>query len=227
MKPETSNSKDKMEPAATADRKHVEKIISLLKKQYPDAKTALNYRTPFQLLVATILSAQCTDRKVNEITEDLFRKHKTPEEFATMKREELEEQIRQTGFFRNKAKNIIEASKKICSMHNGRVPEHMEHLLELPGVARKTANIVLSTAFNKAEGIAVDTHVKRLSQRLGLSMQQSPEKIEKDLMKIVPRRYWLEFNCLLVEHGRRVCKARKPDCLACVLKKLCNNAREL
>jgi len=206
------------------NKKRVEKIVVLLKKEYPGVKTALDCNSPFQLLVATILSAQCTDKKVNEITETLFKKYKTAADFANMNREDLEQEIRQTGFFRNKAKNIIAASKKICNLHEGRVPDRMEDLLGLAGVARKTANIVLSTGFKKAAGIAVDTHVKRISGRLDLSREKNPDKIERDLMQIVPRRYWLDFNCLLVEHGRKICKARKPSCRLSVLKKLCRSS---
>ena len=205
----------------TINKGNVEELVELLKKEYPGTRTSLNHNSTFQLLIATILSAQCTDKKVNEITQHLFKQHKTPADFAAMDREELEPEIRQTGFFRNKAKNIIEASKKICAHYNGRVPETMEELVGLAGVARKTANIVLSTGFKKAEGIAVDTHVKRIAGRLGLSREKNPDKIEKDLMQIIPRRYWLDLNCLLVEHGRHTCKARKPLCLTCVLKKLC------
>ncbi len=206
---------------STGIKKHIEKTVELLRKEYPGTRTSLNHNSPFQLLIATILSAQCTDKKVNEITERLFKEHKTPDDFAGMDREDLEPKIRQTGFFRNKAKNIIDASKKICGHHNGRVPETMEELVGLAGVARKTANIVLSTGFKKTEGIAVDTHVRRIAGRLGLSHEKNPDKIERDLMQIIPRRYWLDINCLLVEHGRQTCKARKPLCQVCVLKKLC------
>ncbi len=203
------------------NQKNVLKIVTLLKREYPQVKTALNHKTPFQLLVATILSAQCTDKKVNEVTELLFKKYREVSDFANASQDEFEQEIRQTGFFRNKAKNIIAASKKIYGDYKGKVPETMEELLTLPGVARKTANIVLSTAFQKAEGIAVDTHVKRLANRLGMSNEKNPDKIEKDLLKTVPRKNWIDFNCLLVEHGRRICNARKPLCLSCILKNLC------
>lgn len=202
-------------------KKRVREIIKRLRKEYPQAKTALNYRTPFELLVATILAAQCTDERVNKVTPGLFRKYPTVEDFARARPEELENDIRSTGFFRNKARSIIGLAGKLMAEFGGRVPDSMEELVKLPGVARKTANIVLSSAFKKAEGIAVDTHVRRLSERLGLSRHTQPEKIELDLMEIVPRQDWLDFNFLLVDHGRKICQARKPLCIQCVLKPLC------
>jgi endonuclease-3 len=201
-------------------------IIEILYREYPSAHTALHHRNPLQILIATILSAQCTDVRVNQITPSLFRKYKNASDFAQANREELEEEIRSTGFFRNKAKSIVGASKKICEDYNGRVPDSMEKLITLPGVARKTANIVLSSGFGKAEGIAVDVHVKRLSGRLGLSSQKDPEKIERDLVEIVPRKDWLYLNYMLVNHGRKVCKARKPLCPSCALQHLCPSAPE-
>ncbi|GAF81312.1 unnamed protein product, partial [marine sediment metagenome] len=173
-------------------------IIVILHKTYPRSHTALKFETPLQILVATILSAQCTDERVNQITPSLFQEYRTPVDFATADPAKLEEEIRPTGFFRNKAKSIISASKKIVEDFGGMMPDNMEDLITLPGVARKTANIVLSSAFKKAEGIAVDTHVKRLSQRLGLSKEKDPDKIERDLMAIVPREDWIEFNYLFV-----------------------------
>lgn len=208
-------------------RKRVKEIIQLLRREYPQAKTALNYRSPFELLIATILAAQCTDERVNKVTPGLFKKYPTVGDFARAQQKELENDIRSTGFFRNKARNIIALSKKLIEVHGGQVPDSMEELVKLPGVARKTANIVLSSAFRKAEGIAVDTHVRRLAERLGLSQQKQPEKIEQDLMKIVPPSDWLDFNYLLVSHGRKVCQARKPDCLNCRLKKLCPSFEKL
>jgi len=199
-------------------------IIKILRKNYPATCTALNFESPLQILVATILSAQCTDERVNKITPALFKKYPSANAFARAQQEDLEKEIRSTGFFRNKAKNIIGAAKKICEDFGGEVPDAMKKLLTLPGVARKTANIVLSSAFKKAEGIAVDTHVKRLSERLGLSAQQAPEKIEKDLMALVPKKDWLDFNYLLVNHGRAICIARKPKCLECPLNNLCPSA---
>ena len=201
-------------------------IIKILRKNYPATCTALNFETPLQILVATILSAQCTDERVNKITPALFKKYPSAKEFARAKQEDLETEIRSTGFFRNKAKSIIGAAKKICEDFGGEVPDAMEDLLTLPGVARKTANIVLSSAFKKAAGIAVDTHVKRLSERLGLSAQQAPEKIEKDLLALVPKKDWLDFNYLLVNHGRAICIARKPKCPECPLKNLCPSVKK-
>ncbi len=205
----------------------VKKIIRILRQEYPSPQTALHYRTPFELLVATILAAQCTDERVNKVTPGLFQKYPTVEAFARARQEELENDIRSTGFFRNKARNIIALSKKLVEEYGGRVPDSMEELIKLPGVARKTANIVLASAFKKAEGIAVDTHVRRLAGRLGLSRQTLPEKIEKDLMAIVPREDWLDFNFLLVEHGRKICQARRPRCEECVLRELCPSASKL
>ena len=201
-------------------------IIKILQKVYPSSHSALNFKTPLQLLISTILSAQCTDEKVNQITPYLFQKYKTAEDFSRADQEKLEEQIRPTGFFRNKTKSIIGATKKIVEDFNGDVPDSMEALITLPGVARKTANIVLSSAFKKAEGIAVDTHVKRLSQRLGLSKEKDPNKIEKDLLVLVPKKYWIDFNYMLVNHGRKTCQAKKPACLSCVLNHLCPSVKE-
>lgn len=205
----------------------VKKIIKLLRKEYPSAQTALHYRTPFELLIATILAAQCTDERVNKVTPGLFKKYPAVENFARARQEELEKEIRSTGFFRNKARNIIALSKKLVEEYGGKVPDSMAELIKLPGVARKTANIVLASAYKKAEGIAVDTHVKRLAGRLGLSQERQPEKIEKDLMAIVPGADWLDFNFLFVEHGRKICQAKKPRCLECVLKELCPSFEKL
>ncbi|NIO49471.1 MAG: endonuclease III [Candidatus Aminicenantes bacterium] len=204
----------------------IEEIIAILSEVYPSSRTALKHENPLQILVATILSAQCTDEKVNQITPSLFQKYPTPSDFAFADKQELEEEIKPTGFFRNKAKSIINASKKIVEDFEGVVPDNMEDLITLPGVARKTANIVLSSAFKKAEGIAVDTHVRRLSQRLGLSKEKDPDKIERDLMKIVPKERWLDFNYMLVNHGRKICPARKPLCLQCGLKHICPSAKD-
>ncbi len=200
-------------------------IIKILSEAYPSSRTALIHENALQILVATILSAQCTDEKVNQITPSLFHKYPTPLDFASADKDELEAEIRPTGFFRNKAKSIINASKKIVKDFGGEVPDNMEDLISLPGVARKTANIVLSSAFKKAEGIAVDTHVKRLSQRLDLSKEKDPDKIERDLMIIVPKEDWLDFNYMLVNHGRNICPARKPLCPQCVIKHLCPSAK--
>ena len=208
-------------------KERIGKIIDILKKTYPHSRTALRFKTPLQILVATILSAQCTDEKVNQITPSLFRKYGSAIDFFRARREELEGEIRPTGFFRNKAKNIINASKKMVEDFGGNVPDSMKQLITLPGVARKTANIVLSSAFGKAEGIAVDTHVKRLAGRLGLSKEKDPDKIEKDLMSIVPKKNWLDFNYMLVNHGRAVCQARKPCCPSCKINHLCPSFKEI
>ena len=202
-------------------KERIPEIIKILHKHYPATCTALHFESPLQILVATILSAQCTDVRVNMITPALFKKYPSARDFARARQEELEQEIRSTGFFRNKAKSIIAAAQMICADFNGNVPDTMENLIKLPGVARKTANIVLSSGYQKAEGIAVDTHVKRLSERLGLSKQTEPEKIEKDLMTIVPKKDWLDFNYLLVNHGRAICIARKPKCPECPVQKLC------
>ncbi|MBL7071950.1 MAG: endonuclease III [Candidatus Omnitrophica bacterium] len=199
-------------------------IVKILHRKYPEARTALRHDSPFHLLVSTILSAQCTDERVNKITPGLFKKYRSVADFARAKQSSLEKDIRSAGFYRNKAKNIINASKIISEDFNGRVPDTMADLITLPGVARKTANIVLSSSFSKSEGIAVDTHVKRLSERLGLSRQSNPDKIERDLMRIVPKKYWLDFNYLLVNHGRAACMARKPICPHCPIKDLCPSA---
>ncbi|MDI6699108.1 MAG: endonuclease III [Candidatus Saccharicenans sp.] len=204
----------------------IKKIIKILRKEYPRPRTALNYRTPFELLVATILAAQCTDERVNKVTPGLFQKYPTVESFARARQEELENDIRSTGFFRNKARSIIGLSQMLMAELGGRVPDSMDQLVRLPGVARKTANIVLASAFRKAEGIAVDTHVRRLSERLGLSRQADPDKIERDLMEIVPRSDWLDFNFLLVDHGRKVCQARKPLCPQCAVRQLCPSSEK-
>jgi len=204
--------------------KRIGPIIRILRRAYPRSRSALEFRTPLQMLVATILSAQCTDERVNRLTPPLFAMYKTAADFGSADPRELEAAIRPAGFFRNKARSIIGAGRKIVSDFSGRVPDTMEELLTLPGVARKTANIVLSSAFGKAEGIAVDVHVARLAGRLGLSREKVPEKIERDLLKFVPRRSWLDFNTLLVNHGRAICQARRPRCGECLLRRLCPSA---
>ena len=197
-------------------------VLGLLSKEYPrEPKTALNHRTPYELLVATILSAQCTDARVNIVTKGLFRKYRKPGDYAESDLRQLESDIRSTGFYRNKARNIRAASAMIVDEFGGRVPNTMGELLRLPGVARKTANIVLTAAYGKVEGIAVDTHVRRLSQRLGLAHSGDPVKIEEELMELYPRERWPDINRLLVAHGRRVCRAKKPMCDGCVLAKIC------
>ncbi len=208
-----------------ADKKaRVLKIIELLEKQYPRAKTALHYSSPLEILIATILSAQCTDKRVNIVTKSLFKKYRTAEDYANADLAELEQDIRSTGFYRNKAKNIKNAGLMMVERFDSQVPDTMEEILELPGVARKTANIVLSNAYGVIEGIAVDTHVRRLSKRLGLTENTNPDKIEKDLMQVVPKSHWKRITNLLISHGRNVCTARKPKCDSCVLNKLCPSA---
>lgn len=207
-------------------RRRIGPIVRSLRERYPGVRTALAFGNPLEILVATILSAQCTDERVNTITPGLFRKYPSAAAFAAADRAELEAEIRPTGFFRNKAKSILGASRRIVEAYGGAVPDTMEELLTLPGVARKTANIVLAAGFGKAEGIAVDTHAGRLSRRLGLSREEDPVKVERDLMALVPREDWLDFNFLLVEHGRAVCQARKPRCPECFLRRLCPSAVE-
>jgi endonuclease-3 len=196
-------------------------IIKLLKRAHPDAKCALNHSNPFELLIATILSAQCTDERVNIVTADLFRKYRKPEDYLKVRDTELQQDIRTTGFFRNKTKSIQGACKVLIEEFGGQVPQTMEELLRVPGAARKTSNVVLGVGFGIAEGVVVDTHVSRLSQRLRLTRQKDPVKIEKDLMELVPRKDWIIFSHLLIFHGRRVCKARRPLCEECVVEKLC------
>lgn len=202
----------------------IREIISALGKDNPKAQTELVFKTPHQLLVATILSAQCTDARVNLVTKDLFKKYKTVNDFAEADLGELEQDIHSTGFFRNKAKNIIEASKIIAEKYKGKVPEEMDDLITLPGVARKTANVVLSDAFGKQSGIAVDTHVIRLANLLGITESKDPKTIEKELMSVTEQKDWGKLSNLLILHGRRICAARKPACEACRLNKLCPSA---
>jgi len=199
----------------------VRAILAKLDEAYPAATCALKHDNAFQLLISTILSAQCTDERVNQVTATLFQKYRAPKDFAYADPLELEQEIRPTGFFRNKTKSIMGASKKIVEEFHGEVPKTMDELLTLPGVARKTANVVLGTAFGITSGIVVDTHVQRLSGRLDLTKNTDPKKIEQDLMKIIPQEKWILFSHQLIWHGRRVCQARKPKCLECNLEKLC------
>lgn len=200
------------------------KIIKLLEKEHPDAKIALAYTNPLELLIATILSAQCTDERVNAVTKVLFKKYKSAEDYANADLRELEQDIKPTGFYRNKAKNIKKCCKTLVERFSSQIPKTMEEILELQGVARKTANIVLSNVYGVIEGIAVDTHVRRLSKRLGLTTNEDPVKIEQDLMKLIPKDKWRRITDLLIFHGRRVCTARNPKCEICVLNKLCPSA---
>ncbi len=200
------------------------KVIELLEREHSDAKIALHYTNPLELLVATVLSAQCTDERINMVTKALFKKYTKAEDYANADLKELEQDIKSTGFYRNKAKNIKKTSQVLVENYHSKVPKTMEELLELPGVARKTANIVLTNAFGVVEGVAVDTHVRRLAQRLGLSGNDDPDKIEKDLMSLVPKDKWMRITDLLIFHGRRVCTAKRPNCAACVLNKFCPSA---
>lgn len=196
-------------------------IYKTLEKAYPHARIALNFKTPLDLLVATILSAQCTDKRTNLVTAELFKKYKTAKGYAKADQDKFGSEIRSTGFYRAKSKNIINAARLIVKEFCGKVPNNMEDLLKLPGVARKTATVVLFNAFHKIEGITCDTHVIRLSQRLGLSKQKNAVKIEQDLMKLFPKKLWGRLSYLLIDHGRTICSAKKPKCSECVVKKLC------
>lgn len=205
-------------------KKNVQELIKLLREKYKNSKTALDFRTPHQMLVATILSAQCTDERVNKVTPGLFKKYKTVEEFAGAEQAELEKDIHSTGFFRNKARNIIGSAKVLLNEFNGEVPRKMEDMLGLRGVARKTANVVLHNAYGIIGGVVVDTHVGRLSRRLGISKQKNAEKVEKDLMKAIPKKDWANISYWLIDHGRAVCKSQKPACEKCFLSKKCPSA---
>jgi endonuclease-3 len=214
-----------MASTTQADRKaRASTIIRLLEKEYPQAKIALRYSDPVELLVATILSAQCTDERVNKVTETLFKKYRSAGDYAKADLGELELEIRPTGFFRNKAKNIKQATQILVDRFDSQVPKTMEELMQLPGVARKTANIVLQNGYGIVEGIAVDTHVRRVSKRLGLTENEDPDKIEQDLMGIVPKDKWMRITDLLIFLGRNVCVAKKPKCAVCVLNKICPSA---
>jgi len=211
--------------SSTSDR--ARKIVKLLAKSYGDAECALVHSNALELLVATILSAQCTDVRVNLVTKELFRRYRSAKEFADADLKDLEQQIRSTGFFRNKAKSIQGAARLLVEKHGGAVPGTMEELLELPGVARKTANVVLGTWFKKAAGVVVDTHVHRISRRLQLTREDDPKKIEQDLMKLLPMEEWINFSHRLIWHGRRICAARKPKCVECPLAELCPSAGKI
>jgi len=207
--------------AAGTNPKRMAAILGGLDAAYPDATCELKHDNAFQLLISTILSAQCTDIRVNQVTEELYKKYKKPEDFAYASPAELEKEIRPTGFFRNKTKSIMGASKALVEKFGGEVPRTMEEILTLPGVARKTGNVVLGTAYGIASGVVVDTHVMRLSKRLDLTRNEDPKKIEQDLMKVIPQDRWIKFSHQLIWHGRRVCIARKPRCVQCNLESLC------
>lgn len=201
--------------------KRIRAILEKLDEAYPAATCALKHDNPFQLLVATILSAQCTDQRVNMVTPALFAKYPTPKDLACANPRELEDEIRTTGFFRNKTKSLIGAGKKISEEFGGKVPQNMVELLSLPGVARKTANVVLGTAYQIASGVVVDTHVQRVTKRLDLTKNTEPKKIEQDLMRVIPQERWILFSHQIIWHGRRVCQARRPRCIACNLERIC------
>ncbi len=207
-----------------APEPRAQRVIELLEKEYPDAKIALRHKNPLELLVATVLSAQCTDERVNRVTETLFKKYTKAADYAEADLKELEQDIKPTGFYHNKAKNIQNATQLLVEKYHSQVPRTMEELIELPGVARKTANIVLQSAYGVVVGVAVDTHVRRLAQRLGLTENDDPAKIEQDLMRLVPKEEWMRITDLLIFHGRQVCIAKKPKCDVCVLNKICPSA---
>jgi endonuclease III len=202
-------------------KEKAKKIAEIFTKAKTKTTTDLHYNNPIQLLVAVILSAQCTDVRVNSVTKELFKKYKNVDDFANADLDVFKEEIRSTGFYNNKAKNILATSKMIKKSFNNKVPDSMEELLKLPGVARKTANVILSSVYNKTEGIVVDTHVKRLSYRIGLTKNENPNKIEQDLMKILEKKYWNKFSHFLIQHGRKICSARKPLCDECMIKIFC------
>lgn len=208
---------------ATPER--AREIYDRLVEHYPDAHCALDFKTPYQLLVATILSAQCTDKRVNMVTPSLFKRYRTPAAMADADPAELEEMIKSTGFYRNKSKSLLGMSRALVERHHGKVPQQLEELVELPGVGRKTANVVLGNAFDKNEGVVVDTHVGRVSERLGLTRETDPVKIEQDLMRLYPSERWTMLAHLLIEHGRRICVARRPKCEECFLNDICPSSR--
>lgn len=202
-------------------KEKVQKIIPLLRKEYPKAHCELDHRNPLELLAAVILSAQCTDKRVNRVTPSVFKKYKTARAYAEAPTAEFEQMIRSTGFYRSKAKSIQGAMKVIAEKHGGKVPKTMEELTHLPGVGRKTANVILGVAFGISSGVVVDTHVKRIAQRLGLSRHNDPEKIEQDLIQVLPKKEWIDFAHLIIFHGRRCCYARNPECPRCPVQKYC------
>ncbi len=207
--------------------KKLDNVINLLKLEYPDAKCTLNFDNALELLVATVLSAQCTDARVNQVTKAVFKKYRTTTDYANASLDQFEKEIYSTGFYKNKAKNIIATCKKILSDFNGQIPKTMNELTSLPGLGRKTANVILGNAFNSSDGIVVDTHVSRLSQRLGWTEEQNPYKIENDLIQIIPKKEWIQISHILIEHGRTICKARNPKCHDCVIQTFCPSTNTL
>ncbi len=207
-----------------ASPEQVSAIIAELRRLYPDAKSSLNFSNPLELLVATQLSAQCTDERVNIVTADLFKKYRSVEDYAAVSQEELEKDIKSTGFYRNKAKNLRAAAQRMITDYNGEVPRTMEEILKLPGVARKTANVVLGNAYGIVVGFVVDTHIGRLARRFGWTTSEDPVKVEQDLMRIIPQQDWLDLSHMLIYHGRAICMSRKPNCAQCTLSTLCPSA---
>ena len=212
-------------PMAHGPHQRIGPIIDALARRYPAARCALDHHNPLELLVATIMSAQCTDVRVNMVTRTLFKRYRTAEDYANANPPEFEEAIRSTGFFRNKTKSVIAMAQRLVDRHDGRVPDTMEELVALPGVGRKTANVVLGNAFGKSEGVVVDTHVQRIAGRLGLTRERDPVKIERDLMRLIPRDTWTLFSHLVIHHGRQICDARAPQCEICPVRDLCPSAR--
>ncbi len=207
------------------NKKNAVEIVEKLIKIYPDAKCSLDFNTPFEMLVAVCLSAQCTDERVNKVTPELFKVYDTPKDFADCDLETLENLIHSCGFYKNKAKNLKAAGQKIMSDFNGEVPQTMDELITIPGVGRKSANVIMLEAFNNPQGIAVDTHAKRLANRLGFSKESEPSKIEKDLLKVIPKEYWKDVNHIFIWHGRNICSSQSPKCDNCLLKEDCLNYR--
>ena len=205
------------------NKKKAIEIFELLKKQYPDAQCSLDFNTPFEMMVAVMLSAQCTDKRVNKVTAEFFPKYNTPQAFADMPLEDIENLIHSCGFYKNKAKNLKLASQKILTDFNGEVPQTMEELMSIPGVGRKSANVIMLEAFNNPQGIAVDTHAKRISNRIGFSSAKEPQKIEQDLLKLFPKEYYYDANHILIWHGRNTCRAQNPNCENCCIKHLCKS----
>jgi endonuclease-3 len=208
-------------PTVTDAKRHAAQVVRRLRRQYPDATCSLDFQTPLELLVATILSAQCTDDRVNRVTKGLFRKYPGAAHYASAPLSDLEQDIQSTGFFHHKARNIKDCCRALVEEYDGKVPKQIEKLTELPGIGRKTANVVLGTAFAIASGVVVDTHVARVSRRLGLTQQKDPEKIERDLMELIPKNQWISLSHRMIQHGRRLCTARKPNCPDCPLLSIC------
>ena len=201
------------------------RVIDILKKTYPDATCSLDFKTPFEMGIAVMLSAQCTDERVNKTTPELFKKYKKPEDYLKASQEEIEKIIKPCGFYKNKAKNLLSYVKMVVEKYNGKLPENMEELVKLPGIGRKSANVIMLEAFNNPQGIAIDTHAKRIANRVGFSKEKEPSKIEKDILKLIPKKYYKDVNHLLVWHGRKTCDSRHPKCEECTIKEYCNYYR--